>query len=160
MVKKISALILALALSLSLFACGARDYFGHAELRIALSEDFKEFEAESFDAAYTDGSAVVGIIRISFEAGFNNGIPDFLTPRQFASVYMKGSGRECEIKTFHGVPYYEYEETLGGARQGYLASFFRSRYAYFAVIFAADESIYSSLVPEFLDYTDTLVFEY
>jgi len=127
---------------------------------LGLSDDFREFEAESFDAAYTDGTALVGIYRISYNAGFNQGIPDFLTPEQFALLYAKSTGREVEIKKHDGVPYYEYTEENDGIKSVYIASFYRSMYAYFTVLFATPESLYDEVKPRLLSYTETVIFVY
>ena len=160
MIKKIIALALLLLSLPSLFSCDGDIIYGHAELQISLSEDFREFEADSFDVAYTDGKSLVGIVRISFEASFNEGIPDFLTPEQFARLYKTLAKREAEI-TLHGLtPYYEYTELQDGVKNSYLASFYRSKHAYFAVIFATPEIFYGELKNEFLSYTDTVVFNY
>ena len=161
MVKKISVLFLAVSLVFTLFACEKEEkIFGHAELRIGLREDFEKFAAESFDAAYTNGSAIVGIYRVSFDAGIDVGIPDFLTPEQFARLYMQSSEREAEIKLYGFTPYYEYTELQGGVKNSYLASFYRSRFAYFAVIFACPESAYEENLPVFLSYTESVIFVY
>ena len=159
MIKKLTGLILLIAVSLALASCD-EDFYGHAELRISLSEDFREFEAESFDAAYTNGRALVGILRVSFEAGFNEGIPDMLTPEQFARFYKTATGREAQINTHENTPYYEYTELQEGVKNSYLASFYRSRYAYFAVIFATPERFYEEQKPQFLSYTETVIFTY
>ena len=158
MVKKILTVFLIISLAFTVVSCDKEKVFGHAELTIALTDDFSEIEAESFDAAYSNGESVVGIYRISFAAGFNQGIPDFLTAREFASFYMKASGRNVEIKEAHNVPYYEYTEEQEGLMNSYLASFFRSKYAYFVILFATSEALYRDLAAEFLDFADTVIF--
>ncbi len=160
MIKKILALLILFAAVLSLASCDGEKTYGHAELEIALSEDFREFEAESFDVAYTDGQALVGILRISYDASFNEGIPDFLTPEQFARFYKTATKREAEIKIHGLTPYYEYSEVQEGVKNAYLASFYRSKYAYFAVIFATPELFYGELKNEFLSYTESVIFNY
>ena len=160
MIKRILSAILLFSALLSLFACNEEKIYGHAELQIALDEDFDEFDSESFDAVYTNGKAIVGIMRISFEASFNEGIPDALTPEQFARLYKTITKRDAEI-TFHGnTPYYEYRELQDGVENSYLASFYRSKHAYFAVIFATPTAFYPELKNEFLSLTDTVIFVY
>ena len=68
-----SALLAALSLTLfSLASCKkdtdvVREY---CEIKITLPKEFTEYDAaESFDAAYTDGRLIVGIQRLSFDAG-------------------------------------------------------------------------------------------
>ncbi|MBQ7332814.1 MAG: hypothetical protein IJW38_00520 [Clostridia bacterium] len=160
MIKKLFALLLALTLTASLFSCDKEKVFGHAELRISLDGDFSEFEAESFDAAYANEEAVVGILRISYEAAYNSGIPDFLTTEQFAKLYMKQTGRVSEIKTYRGTPYYEYTDLTGGVENSYIASFYRSKYAYFAVFLATPAKNYSEISAKLLSYTETVIFVY
>ena len=157
MLKRFFPLLLVFALLLSLFSCG-EEYYGHAELRISLPRDFKSFEAENFDSSYTDGECIVGIYRISFEAGFNQGIPDFLTAREFALFYMQATKRESQIKDYGTVPYYEYEEVQDGLTNVYTATFFRSKYAYFILLFATPVTLHEEKLPEILSYTDTVIF--
>jgi len=160
LVKRIIAVLLAFSALLSMAACKKDTVYGHAEMRISLPESFSEFESESFDATYSDGKSLVGILRVSFDAGFNQGIPDFLTPEEFAKLYMKSTGRDSEIKLIKNVPYYEYTELQDGVKNAYIASFFRSKYAYFVVVFATVEELYSSLAGELLSYTETVIFVY
>ncbi len=160
MVKKLLAIILLLATCLAAASCDGEVVYGHAELEIALPEDFREFEAESFDAAYTDGQALVGILRISYDASFNEGVPDFLTPEQFARFYKTATKREAEIALHGATPYYEYTEKQDGVENAYLASFYRSKYAYFAVVFATPKLFYGELKSEFLSYTESVIFNY
>lgn len=160
MIKKIFSFILALAAVITLVSCDGEKIFGHAELRLPLSEDFREFEAETFDAAYSDGNILVAVYRVSFAAGMEDGIPETLTPEQFARLYKKSSGRDAEIKKKGLTPYYEYSETQNGVKSCYLASFYRSKYAYFAVLFAAPEGIYSEKLPEIFSYIENVIFVY
>ena len=160
MLKKTLVLFLIFLLICSCLSCSDGNVYGHAELVISLSEDFEEFEAENFDAAYTNGKAIVGIYRISFEAGFNQGIPDFLTPEQFARFYMKNSGKSVEIKKHQATPYYEYVDEQDGIKNTYIATFYRSRFAYFLVLFATPESLYTQTFEELISYTETVIFDY
>ena len=117
------------------------------------------FAVESL-AQITDLTAVAGCSTLAAGAGFNQGIPDFLTPEQFALLYAKSTGREVEIKKHDGVPYYEYTEENDGIKSVYIASFYRSMYAYFAVLFATPETLYDEVKPRLLSYTETVIFVY
>ncbi len=160
MIKKLIAIILLLATCFAVASCDGETVYGHAELEIALPKDYREFEAESFDASYTNGQALVGILRISYDASFNEGIPDFLTPEQFARFYKTATKREAEISLHGAIPYYEYTEKQDGVENAYLASFYRSKYAYFAVIFATPKLFYTELKNEFLSYAESVIFNY
>ena len=160
MVKRIFTVILFFSVLLTIASCDKNDFFGHAELRIALDSDFREFKSDNFDAAYTDGTAVVGIYRISYNAGFNQGIPDFLTPAQFAAFYMERAEIESEVKDYRGTAYYEYTRLDGELKNSYIASFYRSKYAYFIVLFATPEKLYPDIAGELLSYTETVIFVY
>ena len=161
MIKRILFAFVALITVVSLISCRKEEkIFGHAELRLPLSSDFQEFRAESFDVAYTNGTLVVGAFRVSFDAGAELGIPDFLTAEQFARLYLSETGREAEIKKHGLMPYYEYTEIQDGLQNSYLASFFRSKYAYFIVVFACPSAVYSENLPLFLSYTDSVIFVY
>ena len=159
MFKRLISCILALFVSLCLFSCDSKIY-GHAEMTVPLPQSYESFESENFDKAYSDGKSVVAIYRISYQVAFNQGISDALTPEQFARFYMNRSERKAEIK-FHGTtPYYEYTAETDGIRTSYLASFFRSKYAYFLVLFASPENYYNELRSEFLYYVEGVIFSY
>ena len=159
LVKRILSLILIFALSLFVVSCSEKS-FGHAELSIALSERFEEVENENFDKTYTNGISVVAIYRISHQAAFNQGLSDALTAEQFARLYMNRSDRKSEIKFRETTPYYEYTAQTDGIGTAYLASFYRSKYAYFLVLFACPEGSYEGLKSEFFAYIDSVIFTY
>ena len=159
MVKRILSLILLLSISLVIVSCGEKS-FGHAELSISLSERFEEMENKDFDKTYTNGISVVAIYRISHQAAFNQGISDALTAEQFARLYMNRSERKAEIKFRETTPYYEYTAETDGVKTAYLASFYRSKYAYFLVLFACPEGSFAELKSEFLAYVDSVIFTY
>ena len=159
-IKRSCAALVFLVLFTSLFSCAEKMDFGHAELRISLPKSFKDFEVQGFDKAYSDGESVVAIYRVSFEAGREDGIPDFLTTEQFARLYLKSTSRKAEIKNHNFTAYYEYTEPAGGENSSYLASFYRSKHAYFLVLFACPERLYSEKLQTFLSYTETVIFVY
>ncbi len=148
--KRIILTVISLLLLVSIFACGKDELPGHAELVIPLPDGYREFEAEDFDAAYENDGAVVGIVRISFEAGFASGIPETLMPEDFAEFYMKKVGRDEAIQLSGTVPYYQYIDTDGVENVYELVSFYRSKYAYFIIFFACPESGYEERKLEFL----------
>ncbi len=136
----------------------AREEYGHAELRIELPHEFSKFSAADFDAAYSSGSSVVGIIRISFEAGFNQGIPETFMPREFAEFYMSRLGRDAHIEMHGDIPYYQYAEQKVAQSNIYLAAFYRSKHAYFVLLFASPESEFIEQKPLFLEYASSVWF--
>lgn len=157
MIKRISLSLLSAILILALVSCAALEY-GHAELRISLPDSVRALDAEGFDSAYSDSDFVVGINRISFAAGFNQGIPDYLTAEEFATFYMKQSERDAVVNRRGDFAFYEYVDLSGGVSTFYLASFHRSKYAYFLVLFACDEAKRDALTLDFLSYADSVIF--
>ncbi len=155
--KKLLAAILAALTVLALFSCSDEPY-GHAELVLDLPDEYEKIELENFDAAYQTDISVVGIVRISFNAAFNNGIPDTLMPDKFGEFYMKNVGRDVDIETRGDIAYCEYTDELGGVKQFYVSAFFRSKYAYFIVMFACPEEFSEEMRPLFLSYADGAVF--
>lgn len=156
--RKIVLILLLSSCFVSLFSCD-KPIPGHAEARIPIS-GFEATEAEGFDAAYTNGESVVGMIRISFEAGFNQGIPETLSAKKFAEFYMKKTERDCEIKQIGIIPYYEYTDGEGDSQLYYLATFYRTKYAYFLILFATDDSLGEELRDEFLEMAESVYFVY
>ena len=62
-----------------------------------------------FDKCYTNGIYAVGIVRISFEAGFNQGIPETMSAAEFAHFWKTKTDRDAAVETDALTPYYTYE---------------------------------------------------
>ena len=157
------ALLLFVTLSLlfSLFSCGDDEaippteyYAHHAELALPLPDTFAQFESTEFDAAFTDELAVVGIVRFSYSAAHQNGIPATLEPAQFAEYYMTLSEREEKIKRVGDVPYYSYEEN----GYFYTLTFYCSKYAYFTVMYTCATEVRDTYEKQFLEYASGAYF--
>lgn len=149
------ALFLLIPLSLSLFSCGSED-FSHCELHLPLTESYKRTESEGFDAVFTDGVYTVGILRISFDAGFNQGIPETMNAREFALLWQRNSGEDFPVHKDFLTPYYSY------FKDGYFYTrgFYRSKYAYFTVLISAPEALYPEVQNGFLEILDGAIFKY
>lgn len=152
---RLTALFLLVALLLGLSSCSDDDaippteyYPHHCELALPLPYTYAEMKSDTFDAAFTDGVAVVGMIRISFSASVAGGIPTTLSPRQYAEYYMLLSRRECEIVTEGDVPYYTYEEN----GYFYTMTFYRSQYAYFTVMYSCASEKREAYESNFIKY--------
>ena len=72
-------LILTFSFSI-LVSCSDTEEFTHCELTLVLDKSFREEESEEYDLLLSNGEAVVSLTRISFEAGFDSGIPPSLPP--------------------------------------------------------------------------------
>ncbi len=158
MIKKFVSCVLLIVFVFLLVSCSDHTY-GHAELTIDLPGDYTEIKLESFDVAYTNDISIVGITRISFNAGFNSGIPETFKPREFAEFYMQKLGRDCEIFSIGDAAYYEYSDTIDGEKQSYIASFYRTKHAYFIIMYVCPEEIYEVMKPQFLIYAKSVTAE-
>ena len=147
--KRALVIFLVFVLSFNLFACGeGDDKYTYCELVLPLADTFERVEADSFDAAYTDGGAVVGVRRISYTVSEDLGIPPTLEPAQFAHYYMLVSEREHEIKKEGDVPYYSYESD----GYFYTFTFYTSKYAYFAVVYSCRTQMRDAYEEKFIEY--------
>ncbi len=160
--KKITSIILLLALAVSLTGCDERR-FEYQELSITLPNKYKELEQEKdekkYDLLVTDGDVIIGLNRISRLSAAQAGIPDALMPREFAEYYMKQSGIESDIVMSGVVPYYIYYNTPAGApRQFCLIAFYRSEYAYFTLFCFVDQSLEADFITEIIDLIDNVTF--
>lgn len=155
--RKIVLIILIVVLSLLSFSCG-KEKFGHAEMRIPLNSDFESLEIDGYDVAYSNGEKVVAAMRISFEAGFNQGIPETFTPTEFAAFYLKEVGRNEEVERDGYLAFCDYKVTDGEVDYYYLISFYRTKFAYFVVLFSAPDG--DNLRADFLEMANSIYFEY
>ena len=160
--KVIILIALSLALALTFFAVGCAgerersDYYPHhAELALTIPVEYAEFDSDSFDAAFTDGSAIVGITRMSFAVAVAGNIPETYTASEFARWWSLKNGRNVEIKLTGDTPYYEYTDDNG---YYFLLSFYRSRYAYFTVLFTCASEKKEEYRPLFVNYAKDAYF--
>ena len=154
-VRRLLALIVFLSVVLSLASCSDVTA-GWCELWIVLPHGFEETETDgAFDVAYTDGEAVVGITRMSFEAAIDDGIPSTLSPLRFAEEYKTRTGLDnYSVKERGDVPYITYYTREGTEIFMHTVGFYKSYYAYFAVAFVVNskrEAKYSENLFEIFD---------
>lgn len=158
MIKRNVAFLLALLLCFTFVSCSDEPtVFSHCELTIPLSESFSEVEDENFDVTYTDGESVVAILRISFEAAVNSGISNLMSAYEFGEYWVMRCEREATVKRGSTV-YCEYYDSQGGREQYYLEAFYRSKYAYFVVLFATAAENEGKNFGKYLEYADGVIF--
>ena len=158
MIKKTVSVFLVLLLCFSFTSCrGGETVYSHCELTIPLSNDFSEIENENFDVTYTDGETVVAIVRISFKAGLSSGISNLMSAHEFGEYWLERCGRDASIVKGSAV-YCEYYETQGAHEQYYLEAFYRSKYAYFVVLFATAAENREKNLGKYLEYAEGVKF--
>ena len=114
----------------------------------------------SIDMALCDSQSVVALTRISNEAAYEEGISPVLTQLDFARFYMELSNIDSEVKLHSDIPYYTYTVTSNtGEEFKFLATFYRSPYAYFVVLYAAVADVFDGRLRSFLDYASDVGFE-
>ena len=158
--RKLLSLVITFTLILSLFSCEEKEDFSHAELNIPLSESFFRVDKENYDAAFTDGALVITVTRLSFAMCFEDGIPDTMNSGEFARFWINRSNIDTEPKKYAGVDIAEYNAKVDGYDYYYLSAFYRTRYAYFVVVFATDSSSREYRRDEILRYASSVYFLY
>ena len=155
MKKKLCILLTVLALSLSMFSCQEVKY-GHCELILPLDADYRSAKDDGVDAVFTNGVYAVGILRISFAAGFNQGISETLSARELAELWKAKTDKDVTVHTDEKTPYYFY------FKDGYFYTngFYRSPYAYFVVLLSAPEELYPECFDGFIEILNGAIFEY
>ncbi len=160
--KKVFLLILIASVIFSAFGCGSKDNtFSFTEFTITLPEEFYEAKKnEIYDLALTDGVAILGLNRISRVSAAEVGMPDWLSPSEFADYYMRKSEVDSELEYAGDVPYYVYYDTpVGGALQFCIVACYRSQYAYFTLFCHVDAEHEESYIGKFIDYIDNVTFK-
>lgn len=158
MLKRIVFLLLILAGVLFLPACSEPADYSHAEMRISLPESFSRIEKENYDAAFSDGRIIVALLRLSFAAAYNDGIPETMNSNEFARFWMNRSGNDAAVQLYEGVDYAEYSEEVEGEEYYYVTAFYRSRYAFFVVVFAARADSEADFRSEIFEYMTSVSF--
>ena len=147
--------LLFFAVLLAVFLVSCDTGYTYCEISLPLGAEYEDIDYEGFDASFSNGEAVACILRISFEAGFKQGIPETMNSRQFANFWRNRVGRNEEIYLDRATPYYTYNQ------EGYfyVNGFYRSQYAYFVVLFACPEESSDVYLKDFLDILDGAVFK-
>ncbi len=158
MIKKTVSAFLVVLLCFSLACCSNEPtVYSHCELTIPLAESFSEVENKDFDVTYTDGESVVAILRISFEAGLNSGISNLMSAYEFGEYWLLRCGRDAAIVRGEAI-YCEYYDSEGGYEQYYLEAFYRSKHAYFVVLFTTAAENGEKNLGKFLEYAEGVKF--
>ena len=158
MIKRLITLLLIFATLFLISSCGG-DKYSHAELVIDLGDNFYSANESNFDKSYTDGKNVVAIQRLSFEAAYRDGIGETHTPSEFGRLWLLRTGNERPVETDGEVSYATYYVGEGDEEFLHLAAFYRSRHAYFVVIFATQAGAEIESTEEFLSYAKTVHFK-
>ena len=132
---------------------------GFGELVLGLSPDFEKYEAaDTYDAAYTDGEVIVGVLRLSYDACAAEGIPTTMPPRAFAEYYrtLALSGITAgETRSVGDAVYYTYTATSSlGVSFTYMPTFYFSPYAYFVVTYIVPTERFPAREAELLSYAE------
>ena len=157
--RLLSALLL-ITILLGIVSCAEEKRYGHCEVELPLPDSFESYDSGgTYDAAYSDGRMIVGIMRLSFAACVAEGISTAMSPSRFGEYYRKRALSDVAVSDMliHGdVPYYTYTIDNDGVKYLYLASFYFTPYAYVVVTYIVPESGYNSLREEILSYAQGL----
>ena len=149
--RRFLALLLCLAALITLFACSGEREFTHAELTLTLPDDFRREDAGGrADMLLTNGEATVAVTRFPFS---NSSIPASLSTDDFARYYMQKTEISATLYAYRDIPYYTYRDASTGLFC--TATFLRSPYAYFTVLFAAQDE--AQWREQFLEIADTAI---
>ena len=158
--KKIAALILALAMIFMLCACGAKPKdFSVKELSITLTDDFKEADFEGYDKGFDSSKVAVFVLRE--DKSYLSGLP--ITLKEYADlVYNANINRNPQaVKEEDGLVFFEYEykPTENGLVYHYYTTVFESDAAFWIVQFAARQDDWAKLRPDVVKYAQSVKFQ-
>ena len=159
---KLLSVLLLLSLTLTLLAsCKKREY-GHGELTIDLPREFKDHDSdEHYDACYSNGTVVVGILRVSFDAIASENWTPTMSPLVFAETYYKQNALSgipvTETEVRGDVVWYTYSQSsAGGMSYTYMPTFYFSPYAYFIVTYILPSGDYEYKKETLLSYAESV----
>ena len=137
------------------------EVYGYGELVMRLPDEFETYEAKDvYDSAYSDGSIIVGILRLSFDKCASDGIPTTMSPESFAEHYKKLalSGIPTTDTVRSGdVVYYTYSmTTASGSVYTYVPTFYFSPYAYFVVTYVMPSAVWEARSDEVLEWAESV----
>lgn len=135
--------------------------YGHCEARIELPASFSLYEAaDAYDVAYSDGTVVVGILRLSYTAMESEGVPSSMSPKAFADRYYRIVALEgitaTETREVGDVVYYTYELPGDyGTSYTYMPTFYFTPYAYFVITYVVPTEHFEEKQQSLLGYAET-----
>ncbi len=156
---KFLPILIILAVMFTLFSCNREKNVEYGELGIVLDKSFEPYDSDgAFNAAYSDGTVIVGFTRFSFVDCIESGMLTTWTPMKFAEIYLENMNITVEEKVrMHGdVPYFTY--TLfddDGNAYYYMPTFYRTQYAYFVITFITPASKKEEGRAKFFEYMST-----
>ena len=158
--KSFISFLLCFALIFSLFSCGAENGspYSHCEYTIPLSSDFYKTENPEYDVSFTNGTEYVAILRLSYAAAVKSGIPETYSADEFGDYWLKECGRTCDMLKYGDIDYCDYIDSANGGEFYYLAVFYRSKNAYFVVLFATNADSVGESKGKFLKFADEAYF--
>ena len=164
MIKRFVSLLLILVLLTALFGCAAERRVGHCELSILLPNEFTDYDTGGiYDVAVSDGSIIIGILRLSFEACIRDSIPTTMDAEKFAKYYMGDKDRFdelTEVTTSEDMVYFTYTlEGNNGGKYFYMPTFYVSPYAYFIVTFITDYNFREGAKTRIFHYSDSILID-
>lgn len=145
MIKRLISLLLLLSCLTGLVACGDEEEggfktFTSEELSITLSDSFYQAEDPTSNLLLTNGKMTVSFKRLSFIDAEASGVSAAYSDVRFANYFLQNSGIDSEVFMSGDTPYYTYYSE-GETRLFCLASFYRTPYAYFILIFATSADL-------------------
>lgn len=159
MIKRTVAFFaLLVLLFFSLTSCTSEKTFSYAELSIVLDSSFEELSSEQYDLVLEGDGMNVGLKRISLLAAVESGIPDTYSPERFAEYFLSKRGEDAEIFTYGDIPYFSLYESVSGVEFYTLYTFYRSKYAYFIITFAAERQDEGKFREKFFEYANSVYF--
>lgn len=115
--------------------------------------------AEKTDLLLSDSRSVVALTRISHDAAIKDGIVPVGSALDFAKLYRDLSGVEAEVYQHSEIPYYVYTLTSDkGVEFSFMATFYRTPFAYFVVLYVAASDVFSDIDEDFLSYASDVRF--
>ncbi len=159
MLKRILIILTLAATLITCVGCSDETLYGHCELVIPLTDDYYEVSEPNFDISYSNGVYGIAITRISYVAALSSGLPETMTSADFGEYWLKENSRIANIINDE-ITYTEYSDGEGDEESFYLVAFYRTRYAYFVVMFVADATREDTGRAEFLSFARGITFDY
>ncbi|MBO5946140.1 MAG: hypothetical protein J6Q69_05975 [Clostridia bacterium] len=162
MLKRLISLLLFISCLLGLVACGDEEEgfktYSSEELSITLSDSFYQVEDPNSNLLLSNGKMTVSFKRLSFIDAEASGISAAYSDVRFANFFLENSGIDSEVYMRADTPYYTYYSE-GETRLFCLASFYRTPYAYFILIFATSASLERSARDEIFAALETVEYD-
>lgn len=161
MKKKVLMLIVLVGMCFSLSGCldAKKEEFAVDDLRITLTDEFKETDQdEGFTAYFESDDTGVAIVKETYSALEVLDLNSDTTIEEYIAVVQSAGGTDYEVHNENNINYFTYESEIDGINYYYMTAFYKGTDAFWIVKLFCEANDKEALQSKFVDYAQSVSF--